>query len=60
MSLAGKTPVAWADIAEHLAQLAWKIREKEPLNQYDQETSERFCEEIRNAMAHRDPLNRLQ
>lgn len=52
VSLADNTAVAWADIAEHLAQIAWKIREKEPLNQHDQETSERFCASIRSAMAN--------
>lgn len=59
VSLADSTRVAWADIAEHLAQLAWKIREKEPLNQHDQEACEHFSTEIRSAIAHRDPLKGL-
>ncbi len=53
VSLAESKTLALADIAEHLAQLAWKIREKEAFNQHDQEACERYSAEIRDAMSLR-------
>jgi hypothetical protein len=47
--LAGRHTLPWTEIAEHLAQLAWKIGKNETLNQHDQETSERFSAQIRSA-----------
>ena len=55
-SLSESKTLALADIAEHLAQLAWKIREKETFNQHDQETCERYSAEIRDAMSLRNPF----
>lgn len=49
-NLASNNTLACAEIAEHLAQLAWKIRGKEPLSPHDQETCERYCSQIRSAM----------
>ena len=42
---ANSTP-ALGDIAEHLSQLAWKIKRKENLTLHDQETCKRFSDEI--------------
>ena len=48
VKLTGNNAMPWEEIAEHLAQLAWKMRRNEPLNQHDQETSERLCALIRS------------
>ena len=52
VSLAGSTSVAWAEIAEHLALIAWKIAKKETFNEHDQEASERFCTDIKLALSN--------
>ena len=63
VQLTANNALPWGEIAEHLAQLAWKIRRNEPLNQHDQETSERLCTLIRskaqqtNSLKTPQPLN---
>ena len=47
---ANSTP-ALGDIAEHLSQLAWKIKRKERLTIHDQETCRRFSDEIKLALS---------
>ena len=52
---ANSTP-ALGDIAEHLSQLAWKIKRKERLTIHDQETCRRFSDEIKLALS-KDSFN---
>ena len=47
---ANSTP-ALGDIAEHLSQLAWKIKRKENLTLHDQETCMRFSDEIKLSLS---------
>ena len=51
VSLAGSKTLALAEIAGHFDQLAWKMRENEAFNQYDQEACEHYSAEIRDAMS---------
>ena len=51
VGLSAGTKAPWADIAEHLSQMAWKMKKQEPFNLHDQEASERFCAEIKSALS---------
>ena len=52
VGLSAGTTAPWADIAEHLSQMAWKMKKQEPFNLHDQEASERFCAQIKSALSN--------
>ena len=60
VQLTDSNTLPWEEIAEHLAQLAWKISRNEALNQHDQETSERLCTLIRSKARRTNSLKTPQ
>ena len=42
--------IPWAEVADHLARLSWKMENAQVLNEYDQQASSQLASSIREAM----------
>lgn len=51
VNLASTGSLPWAEIAEHLDQLAWKMDHQSSFNAHDQEASQRFAAEIKSSLS---------